>query len=70
MSLRVNSFDRALVLAHAEHVDVDRELVERVLEVHAVAVVAVDQHEPHRIEVHLVGLRGDVVLRLLQILLP
>src|SRR5881275_1586826 len=53
--------DGALEGTDAEHVDVHAELVERVLQVRAVAVVAVEQHEAHRIEVDLVGLGGEVV---------
>ncbi len=53
--------DGALEGTDAEHVDVHAELVERVLQIGAVAVVALQQHESHRIEVDLIGLSGEVV---------
>ncbi len=55
------SLDGALEGADAKHVDTDTELVECVLEVSAVAVVAIDEHEAHRIEIDLIGLGGEVV---------
>ena len=55
-----------LELAGAEHVDVDRQLVDQALEERAVVTEAVDEHEPLRIEIDLVGLRGEVVLRLVE----
>ena len=56
--------DRRLVLADAEHVPVDRELVDRVLDEHAVAGEAVDVGDAVRIEVDLVGAGREVVLAL------
>ena len=53
-----------LVFADAEHVHLDAELVERVLEVGAVARQAAQQHEAVGRQVELVGHRGEVVLRL------
>ena len=41
---------------------VDTELVERVLEEHAVTLVAVEQHEAEGIDVDLVGLGSEIVL--------
>ena len=55
-----------LNLPALEHVDVDRQLVDQALEERAVVTEAVDEHEALRIEIDLVGLRGDVVLRLVE----
>ena len=41
------------------------ELVDRAFEERAVVAVAFDQHEALRIEIDLIGVRGDVVLRLI-----
>ena len=46
---------------------VDAELVDRILEEHAVASVAVQQHEAERIQVHLVGLGREVILVLQEV---
>src|ERR1022692_4986414 len=46
---------------------VDAELIERVLEKHAIAAVAVEQHETERIEIDLIGLRREVVLALQEV---
>ncbi len=56
----------ALERAGAEHVHVDAELVDGVLQEHAVVAEAVDVDQPHRIEIDLAGLRGEVVLGLIE----
>ena len=57
----------ALELAGPKQMHVDAELVERILEEHAIAVVAVEQHEAERIQVHLIGLGREVILVLQKI---
>src|SRR5581483_4359064 len=48
------------------HVQV--ELRQRALEVHAIAGIAIEQHEAEWIEIDLVGLRGEVVRALQKVL--
>ena len=56
-----------LVLADLEQVHVDAELVlQAFAEILAIAAQALDQHAAHRVEVDLVGLRGQQVLRLVE----
>ena len=56
----------ALECAGAEHVDVHAELVDGVLQKHAVVAEAVDVHEPERIQIHLARLRREIVLALIE----
>jgi len=58
------NFNGALVRADTEHVDVHREFVDGVFVEHAIAVVAIDQHEAHRVYIDFIRLRSDVVLLL------
>ena len=57
----------ALEFSSAYQMHIDRQLVDGLFEKHAVAVVPRQQHEPERIEVHLIGLGGEIVLRLQEV---
>src|SRR3984957_14087611 len=57
----------ALILAGAKQMHVDAELVEGIAKEHAIAVIVVEQYETERVEIDLVGLRGEVVLLLQEI---
>jgi hypothetical protein len=57
--------DGRLVLTDAEHVPVDRKLVDRVLEIEPVVLVALDERDTARVEVDLVGVRREVILALI-----
>ena len=54
-------FDRALVGADTEHIDVDTELVERRLVVVSIALVALEHHQTLRVEVELIRVRRNVI---------
>ena len=56
----------ALEGAGAKHVHVDAQLVDGILQEHAVVAEAVDVHESERIEVHLARLCGEIVLSLIE----
>jgi hypothetical protein len=53
---------KALGLARAEHVPVQRQLLHRALEVMAVEAEALQQHDAQRIEVQLVRVRREIVV--------
>ena len=56
---------RRLVFADAEHVDLDAELVQRLLEIELPARQAFDRHQAKRIDADVARLRGDQVVALL-----
>ena len=55
-----------LVRARAKHVDIDTQLLDGVLQIHAVVAETVEVNQPQRIEIDLAGLRCQVVLGLIQ----
>jgi hypothetical protein len=53
-----------LVLAHAEHMDLDPKCIERTAKIGRIARQATQQHEAVGRKLHLVGNRGQIVLAL------
>jgi hypothetical protein len=54
--------DERLVFPDGPDVVVDVELVEQRFEIRQEPAVTIDEHEPHRVHVDVVGLRGQIVL--------